>query len=108
MVTNQEFQENGIVGIDSNGMLLFDFDNALKMVERYEAEGALILGIEGFYLLGDAIIPEMDAIADYSELCFENDREKFVVFAKKASISFLNANQGRGLWFEFVTDKDEE
>lgn len=100
--------KNGIVGIDINGAKLFDFDNALKIVELYEAEGIIILGIESFYLIKNVITPEINAIADYSDLYCEIDRDKAVLSAKKASISFLNHYKGSNLWFEFVTDKEEE
>jgi hypothetical protein len=49
-------------------MTLVAASDAPKLVDALEAAGARILGMEGFDLVGQAIIPDMDAILDLSSV----------------------------------------
>ena len=57
--------------------------------------GVRVLGIEGFYIEGEQVIPEMAAIADFSGL---DDSVKSVVESER----FLEAVSGVDLFFDFT------
>jgi hypothetical protein len=51
-----------------NGLVLVSLIDFGALVEACERTNVLILGIEGFYTAGANITPDMDFIADYSQL----------------------------------------
>lgn len=50
------------------GTPLFDVDDGVKVVNYCKNNDIVILGIEGFQIKGDNIIPGMDYIVDFSAL----------------------------------------
>lgn len=52
--------------------------NALSLVEKLEEKNEIILGMEGFFLEENQIVPDMDMIADFSEISSsaKTDQEK--------------------------------
>lgn len=49
-------------------LILVSADNALKLLDGCESVGLRILGVEGFQVRESSIVPDMDAIADFSNL----------------------------------------
>lgn len=57
----------GLMVERSGSLWLIQSADALAFLDQCEAEGLRILGIEGFARKQGALIPDMDAIADFSD-----------------------------------------
>lgn len=85
-------------------MALFDSGDALRVLNFCEIKRISILGIEGFYLIGDNIIPNMNCIADFS-MMIELEGENFQKKSLKWSRVFINNVVDKNVFFEFVLAK---
>jgi hypothetical protein len=85
------------------GVPLFDLPSSEMLLKLCERLGVGILGIEGFTLVNGRRRPEMEYIADFSQLLSSDD---FVVESLKCSRQFLQlATEGQRLLFEYVLTK---
>lgn len=78
------------------------------MVNACRMEGILILGIEGFVEWDGVTCPDMNAIADYSDV-LQNDSLQGKHQVYDMSLSFLNERSAinPGLIFEFALCADD-
>ena len=53
-------------------MKLLTRTQAQEFIDRCERENVRVVGIEGFRRQGESIVPDMDAIADFSEFTPED------------------------------------
>lgn len=83
---------------ERGGLALFDADSARAFLDACAKSGVRVLGIEGFDVAGDAVRPDMNAIADLSPIA---DPEASVAEAK----AFLDGLGTTPLLFDFVLDK---
>lgn len=75
--------------VEKRGSLrLIQSVDASAFLDACDAEGLRILGIEGFFRKQDALVPDMDAIADFSDAsgCSILDARKFVAEVKSPSL----------------------
>lgn len=85
-------------GIDireSGGLELVPFAEASSFLDACAAAGMLVLGIEGFNFDGGEVRPDMNAIADFSQL---TDSEGSVLEAR----SFIEAVGRQEMLFDFA------
>jgi hypothetical protein len=54
--------------INRYGQMLVRSEDVAPMLDAMQEQGCVILGIEGFWLDGDSITPQVGATADYSRL----------------------------------------
>ena len=57
----------GVKTVNANGMNLVSADDMDKFLDAVNQRGARILGIDGYFVQGENVIPDMDAIADFSD-----------------------------------------
>lgn len=55
------------------GTPLFDVSDGVKLLDYCKSKGIAVLGVEGFKIKGDKIIPDMDCIVDFSASLNEMD-----------------------------------
>jgi hypothetical protein len=89
----------GLSVIHRANMELIRSQDADRFVEACLDARTVILGIEGFYLDGEAITPRMDAIADFSGIERADDAVMMSVASARA---FLQAVSDERTVFEFV------
>jgi len=65
-------------------------------------EHVAILGIEGFHLEGSRIVPDMSAIADFSELPRD---EEFMGATIEEARTFLRSFAQADMYFDFLLDE---
>ncbi|MCO4857928.1 hypothetical protein MKD49_15675 [Herbaspirillum sp. WGmk3] len=83
---------------------LFNKNDCITLINYCEQNGFGILGMEGFNLLGNSRVPNMDAIVDFSELMNLdqiNFKEKSVSIARDFVSNFYDAE----IEFELVLIK---
>lgn len=86
--------------IKFGGVLLLSKDDALQMVMACLAEGVRILGIDGFYVYGDAIQPSLENSADFSS---KEQQASYLDPAFSNPVDFLRTRNDQ-LMFEVVCD----
>jgi hypothetical protein len=84
------------------GLLLVRLNDCGIIVEACKSSGLLILGIEAFRLSEGKLIPDIDFIADFSELASKPWRVACLEAARSAEIYFAEAKDRTDLWFEFT------
>jgi hypothetical protein len=82
-------------------MALFDANDALRVLNFCGIKKLSILGIEGFRLHGDNIIPDMDCIADFS-MMIELEGDNFQRKSLEWSRFFINQIADKNVFLEFV------
>jgi len=79
---------------------LLPFEGMNAVLEACRKKGIKVLGIEGFWPKGDALVPEMDAIADFSDqessLDSITDAIRFIRVAGKTGMLFDLIINGTG------------
>jgi hypothetical protein len=68
------------------------FETALRAMDWIEASGAVVLGIEGFWLEPRATRPSENHIADYSELAGTSDGSSVSVAAARRLLQAWSAD----------------
>lgn len=58
----------GVTVARFGGLMLVESGEAEKLLDFLEGYDVLILGIEGFFVIDQVIVPDMNAIADFSSL----------------------------------------
>lgn len=88
------------IGIrEVGGLELVAFADARSFLDACVAAGVLVLGIEGFYLDSGQVRPDIDAIADFSQM---TDSEGSVVEAR----SFIEAVGRPEMLFDFTLSEE--
>jgi hypothetical protein len=80
---------------------LFSVSDGLVLMDYCEKSGIAVLGVEGFRLKEGSRVPDMDCIADFSELAAVSGAEfqERSIFAMKG---FLSSMPEEDLFLEFV------
>lgn len=81
--------------VQKGGMMFLPKHVAIQFVHECKSQGVKILGIDGFYLLGDAVQPSLDHSIDFSitdETTDYNKAEQFITVRPDE------------LYFEITTD----
>lgn len=86
----------GVRTVDRGFATLVESTDALRIVDVCHDQEFTILGIDGFLLRGSSVVPDMDAIADFSGASWQQS----MVLAKQ----FISATKRPGLWYEFVVE----
>jgi hypothetical protein len=79
---------------------LFNLIDGRKLLDYCDKHDAAVLGIEGFKIIGDKRIPDLDCIADFSK--FTTTSEKFAVSSRRAARHFLDSILNKDIFLEFV------
>lgn len=58
----------GIKVVKRGSLVLVAYSDAMVLLDGCEAAGMRVLGIEGFLLRGNLVVPDMDLIADFSDM----------------------------------------
>lgn len=66
MGLKQLLSEKGIEGVDRFGTLLLDYESLLRALDVLVERNVRALGVEGFYMRGTDLIPDIDMIVDAS------------------------------------------
>ena len=80
-----------------SGIMLFSEHNAMSVLDEICKCGARILGIDGYYFNNGILVPDMNAIADFSSI---SDHRQSVNDAR----IFLEKRANRDYLFEFTLD----
>lgn len=89
------------------GAQLFDVALSKKVLDKCEEYDVAVLGIEGFIVLEGRRIPDMNCIADFSEL-IEIAGGDFPKCSRKAAIKFIEEFVDHDTLVEFVLVKFQE
>ena len=87
--------------IRRGGIIMFSSANALLVIDEARQTGVAVLGIDGFYLTGEAVEPSLENSIDFSlagrvPADFWRDSEKFI-----------RSRHNQALYFEIVlTEQD--
>lgn len=79
---------------------LFNLIDGRKLLDYCDKHDAVVLGIEGFKIIGDKRIPDLDCIADFSILATTG--EEFTVLSRRAARNFLDSILNKDIFLEFV------
>ncbi|MBA6065910.1 MULTISPECIES: hypothetical protein [Pseudomonas] len=83
---------------------LFNLEDGRKLLDFCEVHDAAVLGIEGFKIVGDKRIPDLDCIADFSSLAVSAGK-RFPAASRKSARCFLDTISGSDVFLEFVLVK---
>ncbi|WP_042556007.1 MULTISPECIES: hypothetical protein [Pseudomonas] len=86
------------------GVPLFNLIDGHKLLVFCDEHDVAVLGIEGFKVVGDKRVPDMDCIADFSALTI-TARELFPVESRKLAKCFLSSISDPDMLLEFVLVK---
>jgi len=83
---------------------LFNLIDGRKLLIFCEEHDAAVLGIEGFRVVEDRRVPDMDCIADFSALAMTAGKQ-FPAESRELSKCFLNSISDPNILLEFVLVK---
>lgn len=83
------------------GVPLFDLSDSHELLNYCDTRDAAVLGIEGFKIVGDKRIPDLDCIADFSALAVAAG-EAFPAMSRKSARDFIELISDRDTFLEFV------
>ena len=83
---------------------LFNLIDGYKLLVFCDEHDVAVLGIEGFKIVGDKRVPDMDCIADFSTLAMTAG-ELFPAESRKSAKYFLDSISAPDTLFEFVLVK---
>lgn len=86
-----------------HGMFLLRYDEALEFVQECERENLLILGIDGLWLHGYGIQPDMGHDLDFTT---KDGPKSALGDCWAGSIEWLQQRSDLELWYEIVCDGD--
>lgn len=99
------FRRRGLV---RGGELYLSVSEAIAYAKRCREKGLAVIGVEGFYLSGDALVPQQDLIADASRI----EADTWQAFQQKSNrftADFLHQlTDRRGLVVNLTTLSEEE
>ena len=79
---------------------------ANKVIEFCRQNYIFILGIEGFRFQDKFIMPDMEYIADFSSLIFEQDNLTISYYQSKKFLQLVD-NGGTSLFLEFILESTQ-
>ncbi|GFM59940.1 hypothetical protein PSCICG_11000 [Pseudomonas cichorii] len=79
---------------------LFDLSDGRKLLGYCDRHGVVVLGIEGFQVLGDKRVSNYDCIADFSALMITG--EEFSTFSRMTAVRFFDFISNMDTFVEFV------
>ncbi len=79
---------------------LFNLSDGRKLLNYCDKHDAAVLGIEGFKIIGDKRVPDLDCIADFSSLVTSG--AEFPVCSRKAARHFIDSISNADIFLEFV------
>src|SRR5438874_631146 len=85
----------GVPVVHRNTLRLVRFEDCTAFLREARAEGAVVLGVEGFRVAPDSVMPLMDAITEFSNI--ESSEETIA-----ATERFLASVGAPGMWFDFA------
>lgn len=99
----QEFVKKGLVEMRQNGeWFVLSKENAKAFVKACKEASILILGVDGFYLMGEKIQPSMENSIDFTSSSYTKaSKDNFA-----EAVDFLNGRSD-SLYFEIVCSEDE-
>jgi hypothetical protein len=99
-------RDRGIVQV---GELYLPIDKSFGFLDDCQGSDLAIIGIEGFILQNQNIVPLLDAIADFSSVD-SRDWKTYQATCNKAAECFLKEmnNDERNLLFNFVVESKSE
>lgn len=83
---------------------LFNLSDGIKLLRFCEEHNAAVLGIEGFKVIGDKRVPDLNCIADFSTLIVAAG-ENFPEVSRKSARSFIDSILDDDVLLEFVLVK---
>lgn len=87
------------------GTPLFNLIDGHKLLVFCDEHDVAVLGIEGFKVVGDKRVPDMDCIADFSSLAMTAG-ELFSAQSRKSAKHFIDSISDPDTLLEFVLIKD--
>jgi hypothetical protein len=91
----------GLTVLSRAGMELVSLEAARNILRACEGESALVLGVEGFHLANDSVVPDMEALADFSGASHLPASERIASSVADA-LTFLDAMSDRKLLFDLT------
>jgi|AGTN01.1.fsa_nt_gi hypothetical protein len=100
-VASMDLSNLGLPTTWRGGVALFNTIDSHRLIDLCEDMKIGILGIEGFILDNEKIIPVMDLIADFSVLLVED----FPILSTNAARKFLSISDKNNVLYEFSLAK---
>jgi hypothetical protein len=98
----QEFIDKGAVKMRPNGKwFVLSKENAIAFVEACKRASISILGVDGFYLSDEMILPSMEDSIDFTTPYYKTLKDIY-----SDAIEFLN-QRDKSMYFEIVCSKEE-
>jgi hypothetical protein len=94
--------ERGVAVRREGSLSLICFQDCGTILEACKSHGLLILGIAAFTLSGGKVIPDIDLIADFSELAAKEWNAACLEAVKSAESYFDKVKSRTDLWFNFT------
>lgn len=82
------------------GIPLFNIQDACKFLDLCEEFNIAVLGIEGFKIINDYRIPDMECIVDFSEI-MESMKDDFPKYSRQCSLDFIKNYVNDDVLIEF-------
>lgn len=86
------------------GTPLFNLSDSHELLNYCDTCDAAVLGIEGFKIVGDKRIPDLECIADFSALAVAAG-EEFPALSRNSARDFIESISDRDTFLEFVLVK---
>ncbi|MBC3205757.1 hypothetical protein HU755_03095 [Pseudomonas sp. SWRI111] len=79
---------------------LFNLIDGRKLLDYCDEHDAVVLGVEGFKIIADKRIPDLDCIADFSKLTTAG--EEFAALSRRSARHFLDTISNKDIFLEFI------
>ena len=91
------------IGVYRSGQMeLVAAPDVVRFLTAVSSRGLRVLGLEGFRIVGDRLIPDMDLVADFSSISGSAASEESVAEA----LRFLSNVGGSGQFYDVILDDD--
>jgi hypothetical protein len=94
--------------LQRSGEIYFKEDSFIKLIELCCQNNIALIGIEGFEVDGEKIIPVADLIADFSDADANSWDEYIKICNSSAKLFFDQVSKGSNLLFNFTLQSEEE
>lgn len=95
-ITNAELEPTRYWG----NVPLFNIQDGIKLINFCEKHNIAVLGIEGFKIINDKRVPDLDYIADFSALMMVSG-DNFPSVSRISALKFLNTIGNEEILIEF-------
>jgi hypothetical protein len=96
----------GLAVLQRGRLELLDLSAARQLIQACPQERAAVVGIEGFRVTAERTVPEMEAIADFSEIADLAWPDRVTRSVAEAQ-AFLDEINDPDLWFELELVQEE-